>query len=318
MKKALLILALLASAAAVASSAAAAAPQVQLTPVGRLPFPDRGYVVDLPAGVVAGRSAVRVRENGRPVRNLQVTPIGTSGIRYGVVVALDASDSMRGAPMQAAVAAARSFVKNRPGDEEVGIVAFNGAVRVLRTPTSDPSLLARALSQPPRVAYRTRIYDALSRSLTLLEDAQLSTGSIVLLSDGADLGSHTQVADVLRRARAQHVRVFTVGLRSGAFEARPLQTLAERTGGTYVKRPRQSGCSRSTPLSGAGSRVSTSCGTGPTSRRTPSCECPLTSAAWGAARPVTPRRHPPGSHHSTARSSRGSCSRPGRSFCSAC
>src|SRR5690348_15212263 len=132
-------------AAFTASSASAAGDGLQLTPVGRLPFPDRGYVVDLPAGSVAGTGAVTVRENGRLVKDLQVTPIGASGIHFGVVVAVDASASMRGKPLLAAVGAAEAFLANRQEDEEVGIVTFNGSVNVLSKPTSDADRLQRAL-----------------------------------------------------------------------------------------------------------------------------------------------------------------------------
>jgi tight adherence protein B len=234
MRRVLLTLTL-ALAAFTASTAGAAGTDLQLTPVGRLPFPDRGYVVDLPAGSVAGPGAVAVRENGRLVTDLQVTPLGTSGIHFGVVVAVDASASMRGAPLQAAVDAARAFLANRQNEEEVGLVAFNGSVGVLRRPTADPARLQQALAQVPPVAYGTRIYDALDRSLKLLDSAQLSTGSIVLLSDGADLGSHASAGQVLKRARAHHVRIFTVGLRSPDFDPAPLRELAERSGGRYVE-----------------------------------------------------------------------------------
>ena len=236
MRRPLITLAL-AFAAFTASSAAASADGLQLTPVGRLPFPDRGYVVDLPPGAVAGPGAVAVRENGRLVKNLQVTPLGASGIHFGVIVAIDSSASMRGKPLQAAVDAGHAFLANRQEEEEVGLVAFNGAVSVLRRPTSDPARLQQALSQAPTVAYGTRIYDALDRSLKLLDSAQLSTGSIVLLSDGADLGSHTSAEQVLRQAGVQHVRIFTVGLRSPDFDPAPLEQLAERSGGRYLEAP---------------------------------------------------------------------------------
>ena len=236
MRRALVTVALLLSAAACAS-AAAAGPDTQLTPVGRLPFPDRGYVVDLPQGVAVSPSAVVVRENGRRVEDLQVLPLESSGIHVGVVLAVDASDSMRGAPLRGAVDAARAFLAHRQADAEVGIVAFNGVVRVLQAPTPDGSLLARALSRPPRASWGTRIYDALDRSLTLLDRAKLSAGSIVLLSDGADLGSRKQMEQVLERARAMHVRVFTVGLRSGAFDSGTLEAIAKRSGGSYSSAP---------------------------------------------------------------------------------
>ncbi|HSB39467.1 MAG TPA: VWA domain-containing protein [Gaiellaceae bacterium] len=235
MRKALLTL-VLALAAATATTATAAS-DVQLTPVGRLPFPDRGYLVDLPPGTAVAPGAVVVRENGLRVRDLAVTPVQASGIHYGVVLAIDASDSMRGAPLDSAMAAARAFLSHRETDEEVGIVAFNGRVRALQAPTSDPAQLGRALARQPQVAFGTRIYDALARSLVMLDRAKLSTGSIVLLSDGADLGSRADVRRVLARAKAQHVRVFTVGLRSSAFDAQTLQRVAQQTGGGYTDAP---------------------------------------------------------------------------------
>jgi tight adherence protein B len=230
-----LILVLLAVVVA-APAAATADSTVQLTPVARLPFPERGYVVDLPSGNVEP-SAVEVRENGRRVRYLEVSALDASGIHFGTILAIDASESMTGAPLHGAMAAVRTFVLHREGDQEIGVIAFNDRVDVLQAPTSDPVELETALARPPAVAYGTRIYDALQRALTTLDRAKLSTGSIVLLSDGADVGSQNGLEDVLAKARARHVRIFAVGLRSGAFDAGPLRTLAERTGGAYLEAP---------------------------------------------------------------------------------
>ena len=225
------------AAAVVAASPVAAAPDesVQLTQVGRLPFPDRGFVVDLPPGAAVQPSAIRVLENGRDVPNLQVLPVGDAGIRVGVVLAVDASDSMAGKPIRAAVTAARTFVAHLTAGEEIGLVAFNSQARVLQAPTADGSLLEAALAKPPALAYGTHIYDGLGAALALLDKAQVSAGSIVLLSDGADVGSRLAAKDVIAKAQARHVRIFTVGLRSGAFDGRALRTLAARTGASYAE-----------------------------------------------------------------------------------
>ena len=100
--------------------------------------------------------------------------------------------------------------------------------------TKDGSALRRALATQPPLAYGTRIHDALMRSLGLLRDAKLSSGSIVLLSDGADIGS-LRARQVVAAAKEQRVRIFTVGLRSGAFDAAPLRAIADRTGGSYAE-----------------------------------------------------------------------------------
>jgi tight adherence protein B len=184
---------------------------------------------DLDAGTVV------VRENGLRVTGVRVDPLASSGLRFGVVLALDASDSMAGAPAAAAIRAARAFLAHRAPTGEVGVVAFNRDISVLRNPTRDSSALQRALASPPSLAYGTRINDALMRSLALLREAKLSSGSIVLLSDGADIGSRHSLDEAVAAAKEQRVRVFTVGLRSGAFDAEPLRRIADQTGGSYAE-----------------------------------------------------------------------------------
>jgi tight adherence protein B len=237
-RRALWLVLLALAAAVVAASPASAEPGgggVQLTQVGRLPFPDRGFVVDLPTGSAVQSSAIRVLENGQPVSNLQVLPVGDAGIRFGVVLAVDTSDSMAGKPIRAAIAAAKTFISHRLAGGEIGVVAFNGNVHVLQAPTLDQSLLQAALAKPPALGYGTHIYDGLGQALKSLDQAKVSAGSIVLLSDGADVGSQLAAKDVLAKAQAKHVRIFTVGLRSGAFEAGPLRVLAARTGASYAE-----------------------------------------------------------------------------------
>jgi tight adherence protein B len=219
----------------VCAAAGAASSEVQIAPVTRLPFPERGYVVSVPEAAELDAGAVEVRENGVRVRGVRVDPLATSGLRFGVVLALDASESMTGAPAAAALESARVFLAHRNAAEEIGIVAFNGDISVLRGLTRDGGALRSALAVQPPLAYGTRIHDALMRSLALLREARLSSGSIVLLSDGADIGSLHSLEEAVAAAEKQRTRVFTVGLRSGAFDAEPLRSIAERTGGAYAE-----------------------------------------------------------------------------------
>jgi tight adherence protein B len=219
----------------VSAASAAATSELQIAPVTRVPFPERGYVVSVPEATQLDAGSVEIRENGLRVSGVRVDPLASSGLRFGVVLALDASESMTGAPAAAALDSARAFVSHRTEGEDVGIVAFNGGVSVLRDLTRDDAALRGALAHQPPLAYGTRIYDALTRSLALLGEAKIASGSIVLLSDGADLGSLHSFDDVVAAAKEQRVRIFTVGLRSGAFDPRPLRTIADRTGGSYAE-----------------------------------------------------------------------------------
>jgi tight adherence protein B len=224
---------LLAIAAAVPTLAAAAV--LDITPVTRLPFPERGYVVSSPDGAVLDAAAIRVRENGTPVRDLRITPLAASGIRFGAVLAVDASKSMAGAPFTAAMKAARTFVDERQEGAELGFVAFNGDVTVVQAPTLNAEALGEAFRDPPELAYGTRIYDALDRSIELLRDSRIAAGSVVLLSDGADVGSSWGLDHVVAAAERARLRIFTVGLRSGAYDGTALEEIARRTGGSYAE-----------------------------------------------------------------------------------
>ena len=225
----------LVGAAGAAAPAPTAQAAVRLAPVSRLPFPERGYVVSIPESRGLDARSVVVRENGLRVQGVRVDPLAGSGLRFGVVLALDASESMTGGPAAAALAAGRTFVTHRTATEEIGIVGFNGQVSVLSGITRDGDALVRTLETQPRLAYGTRIYDAVTHALVLLREAKLSSGSIVLLSDGADIGSLRSLDQAVAAAKEQQVRVFTVGLRSRAFDPAALRSLADRTGGSYAE-----------------------------------------------------------------------------------
>lgn len=242
MRARLSALAALLSVLTVVGAAGAATPapttsgaKLKMAPVTRLPFPERGYVVSRSDAKKLDARSVVVRENGLRVDGVRVDPLAGSGLRYGVVLALDASESMTGGPATAALEAARTFLSHRSTTEEIGVVAFNGKISVLSSLTRDGRALSRTLETQPPLSYGTRIHDAVTRSLALLRDAKLSSGSIVLLSDGADIGSLRTLDEAVASAKEQQVRVFTVGLRSGAFDPGPLRSLAERTGGSYAE-----------------------------------------------------------------------------------
>jgi tight adherence protein B len=234
---ALVLAAIAVPAALAAGSAKPKATPLQITPVGRLPFPERGYVIDLPQGAAISANRVHISENGLVFGPGEFTfsALSASNVSSATMLAIDASDSMTGAPERAAVAAAKTFVAQRRGNQEIGLVTFNGTVNVPQMPTIDRGQLRRALSSAPTLGYGTHLFDAVRRSIRTLAAAKISAGSIVLLSDGADLGSAYTLNQVVAAARANHVRVFTVGLRSGAFDGATLKTIATQTGGSYAE-----------------------------------------------------------------------------------
>ena len=208
---------------------------VQVTPILRIPFPDRGYLLDLPRPASLRSDEVRLSENGIQVGNISVAPLSTSGLRFGVVLAVDSSLTMSGTPYRSALSAARSFIAHRGQNEQIGILTFNSRIGVLSRLTNSTTGLDRALAGAPAVAYGTHVYDAVDVALSLLRRAKLSTGAIVLLTDGQNVGSRATLSGAVTRAHRQRVRVFTVGLRSPAFDPAALRRISSGTGGSYTE-----------------------------------------------------------------------------------
>jgi tight adherence protein B len=213
----------------------AAAAEIGMTPVKRVPFPKRGYVVDIGRDARFLHSQVHASENGVRIDKFRIRPLATSSINSAVVLAVDASDSMAGAPFKAALEAVRAFSSSRTSSERVGVLAFNDDVIRVQAPTLSADDLGASLKHPPKLSYGTHIYDAVDESLAMLADSKVATGSIIILSDGVDVGSVQTLDGAIEAARRQNVRVFTVGLRSATYDPEPLARLAQETGGAYYE-----------------------------------------------------------------------------------
>jgi tight adherence protein B len=225
----------LATAASLAAAATAASP-LHLVEAGGATFPARTYVLSLPAGQRLQTSGVKVTENNHGVVDLKVVPAGTQGsVRSGTILTIDASKSMRGAPIQGAMDAARAFAARRNVNQQLGVLTFNASSHVVLSFTTSQSDVEQALAKEPQLAYQTHLYDAVAQSIALLQTAGIDAGSVIILSDGADVHSSAHLEQVIQTAKDAHVRVFTVGLRSKTFRPAPLQQLAAQTGGTFSR-----------------------------------------------------------------------------------
>lgn len=222
--------------AALVPSAGAAGSPIRIVEGGGARFPFRSYVLTLPAAQRLAARQVHVTENGAPVRGLSVVSAQTASQRqFPVVLAIDASDSMRGAPIRAAMAAARAFAAHRNPNQQLAVVAFNNTVRVVQPLTTSAGAIRAALARTPPLRYGTHIYDALQEAASLLDLPSTQAASIVLLSDGADVGSRARPASVLGLLAHRRVRAFTVGLVSSAFDAGALERIASRTHAAYAQ-----------------------------------------------------------------------------------
>jgi tight adherence protein B len=206
---------------------------LKLTPVGKPRFPDRTYALTLPAGSSVDPQRIRVEENGKPVAGRSVSPASHAAAKLGVVLVIDASNSMAGQPIEDAMEAARAFARHRNSVQPLGVVTFNSEVATLLPLTTDGGTIDDALAAPPPLRRETHVYDGVDAAVSLLARADLAGGSVIVMSDGADTGSDTRLSEAAARARSEGIRVFSVGLQSSAFRPEPLQDLASGSRGTY-------------------------------------------------------------------------------------
>ncbi len=230
---------LLAAAASLALAAAVGAGAgsngISITPATST-FPTKSFVLSLPSKAAINASKVKVTENGAPVSGLQVVPESAgSTAKFGVAVVVDASDSMGGAPIAAAMNATRAFVARRSSGQELSFVTFNSSANVVVPLSTSNSAIAAAVDHSPKLAYGTHMYDSVSAVISQLAAAHLDSASIVLLSDGADTGSKTSLKKTLAAAHAAHIRIYTVGLHSSRFDPSSLKALAAGANGSYAE-----------------------------------------------------------------------------------
>jgi tight adherence protein B len=177
---------------------------------------------------------VQVTVNGQPVEAV-AQPIGDAAVApvRRVVLAVDASGSMAlDGRIEAAREAATSFVTQLPDTVEVGVVSFAETAEVLVEPTTKNPGLLGAISGIEPIG-DTALYDGLLLAL----DAAGTDGvrSVIVLSDGADTISESDVTAVVDAAAEGGTQVDAIALGADAEQA--LASLTEVTaasGGTVV------------------------------------------------------------------------------------
>ncbi|MCW3016564.1 MAG: type secretion system protein [Solirubrobacterales bacterium] len=230
---------LLGSLAPGTASAATGSLDIRLAPNVR--WPERELVLSLPAKRALNNDQVQLSENGQVVRGARVTSEATNRKR-GVVLVIDSSLTMQGQPIGQAILAARSFAQRRAQSTPLGVIFFSRGPRLALAPTTDSRKIKATLAVGPALSAGTKIFDAAAAGVTALHDGGLTSGAVIVLSDGAEAvnGSTTTPVALAAAARRANVRIFSVGLDSRSFDSAALRTMAATTGGRYgeAARPR--------------------------------------------------------------------------------
>ncbi|HEX9863884.1 MAG TPA: type II secretion system F family protein [Acidimicrobiia bacterium] len=183
-------------------------------------------------------AAVAVTVNGQPVSDLVVEPVGDSTVPVGVVLVIDTSGSMEGAPIDAAKAAAKSFIDQARPEDRIAIIGFADEVIVLSGFTNNKPQLTTAVDSIVADG-ETSFNDAVVKGAELFDAAGAENllPNMIVLTDGEDTASTAAVDAAIAAVAEGGIRVFGVALESPDFNPDPVQQVAVAGNGLFLSTP---------------------------------------------------------------------------------
>jgi tight adherence protein B len=172
-----------------------------------------------------------VKENGTRVLDVVATNLGDA---KSVALLVDRSQSMKGQPLDDAVAAARAFLSAKPAADRIAVGTFATQPVLLTgfsSSTTDADGALRSIEVDPTQG--TTLYDALVMSAGALANESLAGRVIIAVTDGNETRSAASLDDAIAAAQNAGAAVYVVAIESDRFTPEPLKRLAEETGGTY-------------------------------------------------------------------------------------
>jgi tight adherence protein B len=222
--------------------AQAANPEIEIVDINGARYAEGGQTLmvvefrNLPETPDPAQLAITV--GGQPVSDLEVAPLGESSVPVGVVLVIDTSGSMLGAPIDAAKAAAKSFVDQKRPEDSIALVTF-ADVAIVQTgfTTNAADLNARidALVADGETAFN----DGVILGLSLFDSSSVTNllPNMIVLSDGDDTVSVATPDDAITAVQASDARVFGVALESPDFNPDAVASVSAAGNGLFLSTP---------------------------------------------------------------------------------
>jgi tight adherence protein B len=188
-------------------------------------------LVSVPGDSDVDLDSVSVTFDGTRTDATAQTAANSDDVQRTTVLAIDTSNSMNGARITEAKAAAHTYLDTVPTNVQVGIVTFDDTVVVRQEPTLDRDA-AGAVIDGLTLKRNTALYEGVT---TAIATAQKVKGQrqILVLSDGQD-NTKAPFQPVIDAIKAAKVKVDVVSLEQGAAAPQPLADMAAASGGTVI------------------------------------------------------------------------------------
>jgi VWFA-related protein len=152
-----------------------------------------------------------VYEDDQPV---QITHFNAERVPVSLGIVLDTSGSMRGQKIAAARAALDRFLFDLLGPEdEFFLYRFDNTARLVEGWTTDRDRISAALRrmQPDGA---TALYDGVAEALPLLQSGRHRKKALLVISDGIDTNSRTDLRTLKQLIRESEALVYAIGIDS--------------------------------------------------------------------------------------------------------
>ena len=213
------------------SAFAADAPQpLEVVSVDTSSLPQVRITVAVPralSGYPLPAKAFTVVEAGR-TRLPRLTRLPSDSL--SVVLGIDASGSMQGAPIAAAKAAATEFLHKMPSGTQVAVVGFNDTPYLVSPFSTDIRALTSAINGVTATG-ETALYDAVNLAVSQFAGAANSRHAIVFLSDGGDTASRSSLSATTATLAGADASFYAAALLTSETDLRSLNQLAASAGG---------------------------------------------------------------------------------------
>ena len=184
-------------------------------------------------------SRITLMENGAPVKIDSVGKPGEIG-SLATILAIDISGSMDASgKLQAAQAAARTYVDQARPQDLVGLMTFNTKIEYVQPLTGNHQKLMKAIDEL-KAKDDTAMYDALAQSMEFLE-AVSGRKAVICLTDGMDNRSKLSPQELIQMIDPQGLSISIIGLGDptkstgslAGLNESALNALAAEAGGVY-------------------------------------------------------------------------------------
>lgn len=150
-----------------------------------------------------------VYEDDQPV---EVTHFNAERVPVSLGIALDTSGSMAGDKFREAESALGRFLYELlDRDDEIFLYRFSNDATLIQGWTTDRQALSRAIGRIWPTG-GTAMYDAVAEAVPLAQTGQNRKKALLVISDGNDTSSSTDIRDIKRLIRETEVLVYAIGI----------------------------------------------------------------------------------------------------------